>query len=34
MLKILGKKALAYCPNNLNKYAFIIIELVKSNTII
>ena len=30
---ILGKGVLAYCPNNLNKYASIITELVESNAI-
>ena len=34
MLKILGKKILTYYLNNLDKYTFIIIELVKSNAII
>ena len=34
MPKILGKKILVYYLNNLDKYAFIIIELVKSNIII
>ena len=34
MPKILSKKTLAYCLNNLNKCIFIVIKLVKSNAII